>query len=64
MVKQLDEKDDQISKLTQELNQLKSQMEEHGNKYKSAQQDGRKAIEQLTQANRYSLRSMTPFFPF
>ncbi|XP_063717870.1 kinesin-1 heavy chain-like [Symsagittifera roscoffensis] len=52
MVKEIDAKDDKIAKLTQELKTLKAQMEQHGNKYKSAQQDGRKAMEQVTELNR------------
>ena len=53
MVKEMDAKDDKIAKLTQENNTLKAQMEEHGNKYKSAAQDGRKAMEQVTELNRH-----------
>ena len=56
MVKEIDAKDDKIAKLTQELKTLKAQMEQHGNKYKSAQQDGRKAMEQVTELNRWATR--------
>ena len=52
LIKQMDAKDDKIAQLTQDLNTLKAQMEEHGNKYKSSQAEGRKAAEQLTNMNR------------
>ena len=52
-MKELDKKDDEISKLTQELSQEKKMSEEKEQQYKSAAADGKKAMAEVTEANRY-----------
>ena len=57
-MKEMDDKDDQISKLTQELTQIQQVMAEKETKYKSMMSDGKKAMTELSEMNRFASHAL------